>query len=608
MGDIAPSPPAAAAARCRPAAAVAVYTRKARDRLARLCNRLEAPLHQAAAYARRYVTRPTYYELFTMYMTVTVLAFWGFLLWAARGRLSVVDALFLAMSTFGNAGLTPVPLNTQPTAVKLVLAVLSIAGSTILGSFAPVLIRRYYIRRQLRPVERARLVEYSALGKLEVLVPAFLLAAHVGVFVALAFWLAATPAARAILLANNTTVAGFAAFLAVSSVENLGLTPTANSLESFRAYWFPLSVISLGVLAGMTFYPILLRGLVWLLYHLSSGYDRTVYRFLLRHPRRCYVHLFPSAETLWLLATAVAIPLIQFIFSAALDWADSPAFAGLDGGQKLINSMFIATVTRTGGFTTLPVAEFNPGMQVLLVGFMYLAVLPVIVAVRYSDPSLNPIRETSGRSVLVPLHFEADMIPAPDLKGGNTVRNQAKYFLTQNAIWVFSVWALVCIIQAGNIERDPDFSVFAVLFEVVSAYGCVGLSLGHAGTTASFSAVWSPGAKVLLATVIFVGRLRYMPFSVDRAVAFRRGKRRATATAFRIRVPASQRRLTSDWLGDASRGRRGPPAAPSQGRRGPSYHVYTTRPELRDDESVRPGDVDVVLQPGPPATATQQPP
>ena len=59
-------------------------------------------------------------------------------------------------------------------------------------------------------------------------------------------------------------------------------------------------------------------------------------------------------------------------------------------------------------------------------------------------------------------------------------------------VWFLAVAVfLIMIIEGGQFEKDPvNFSVFNVLFEVVSGYATVGLSLGFPGVAYSFCGRW----------------------------------------------------------------------------------------------------------------------
>lgn len=60
--------------------------------------------------------------------------------------------------------------------------------------------------------------------------------------------------------------------------------------------------------------------------------------------------------------------------------------------------------------------------------------------------------------------------------------------------------------------------MFSVLFEVVSAYGTVGLSLGYPDIDASFSAEFSIISKLVIIAMQIRGRHRGLPYALDKAI------------------------------------------------------------------------------------------
>jgi Trk-type K+ transport system membrane component len=94
-------------------------------------------------------------------------------------------------------------------------------------------------------------------------------------------------------------------------------------------------------------------------------------------------------------------------------------------------------------------------------------------------------------------------------------------------------------IETGQFERDPvNFvslargqrtlgdacilirlqSTFNIIFEVISAYGCVGISVGIPWNNYSFCGTWHLASKLVLCAVMLRGRHRGLPVSIDRAI------------------------------------------------------------------------------------------
>jgi hypothetical protein len=57
-----------------------------------------------------------------------------------------------------------------------------------------------------------------------------------------------------------------------------------------------------------------------------------------------------------------------------------------------------------------------------------------------------------------------------------------------------------------------------VLFEIVSAYGTVGLSLGYPGVNTSFSGQFRTLSKLIIIAMQIRGRHRGLPYALDRAI------------------------------------------------------------------------------------------
>ncbi|CAF4040088.1 unnamed protein product, partial [Rotaria sp. Silwood1] len=51
-------------------------------------------------------------------------------------------------------------------------------------------------------------------------------------------------------------------------------------------------------------------------------------------------------------------------------------------------------------------------------------------------------------------------------------------------------------------------TVFKVIFEIISAFGTVGLTLGYPNIASSFSTILSPASKIILILTMLMGRHR----------------------------------------------------------------------------------------------------
>ena len=81
--------------------------------------------------------------------------------------------------------------------------------------------------------------------------------------------------------------------------------------------------------------------------------------------------------------------------------------------------------------------------------------------------------------------------------------------LTSTRTWLFFFVFLICSFDSHQMTpKDPQITVFRVIFEVISAFGGCGLSLGHSTTSSSFATVLSVPSKIVLILTMCMGRHR----------------------------------------------------------------------------------------------------
>lgn len=99
---------------------------------------------------------------------------------------------------------------------------------------------------------------------------------------------------------------------------------------------------------------------------------------------------------------------------------------------------------------------------------------------------------------------------------GHHLRRQLSFDLW----FVFLGFFLIAIVEGSRLENTNDFAftLFSVLFEIVSAYGTVGLSLGYPGVNTSFSGQFRTLSKLIIIAMQIRGRHRGLPYALDRAI------------------------------------------------------------------------------------------
>ncbi|KAK3682672.1 cation transport protein-domain-containing protein [Podospora appendiculata] len=298
-----------------------------------------------------------------------------------------------------------------------------------------------------------------------------------------------------------------------SAFTDLGYTLTADSMNSFNTAIFPLLVMIFLIIIGNTGFPIMLRFIIWIMSIVvprETGLYEEV-RFLLDHPRRCFTLLFPSGATWWLFWILVILNGLDVMFFIVLDLGTSQ-LTDLSPGFKFLNGFFEAASTRTAGFSCVNLALLHPAVQVSYMIMMYISVFPIAISVRrtnvYEEQSLG-----------IYGHDKDDIDDQANYTDLSYVGAHLRRQLSFDLWLIFVAYFILAISEGPRIGNGPDdISMFAILFEIVSAYGTVGMSLGYPTVNASLCSQFSVVGKLVIVACMIRGRHRGLPYALDKAI------------------------------------------------------------------------------------------
>ncbi|USP76206.1 hypothetical protein yc1106_03480 [Curvularia clavata] len=292
-------------------------------------------------------------------------------------------------------------------------------------------------------------------------------------------------------------------FQVVTEFANGGLNILNANFVPFSGYPYVLLVAATIAFAGQTQFPIFLRITIWGLKKMAPKQSRVnnTMGFLLQHPRRCFIYLFPARETLYLFFTQFAIDVTAWLCFEILN-IGMPDVEALSTGTRILDGLFQASGLRTSGAYIISFSSLAPACLVAYLVIMYISIYPMTLTLRktntYEEKSIG-LEENNNNAGGIASHLQKQL--AYD-------------------IWFqFLVFFLICCIERRHIlNADPGFSVFSILFEVTSAYGTVGLSLGVPGKNYSLCGDFASLSKVVLLFAMLRGRHRGLPFAIDRSI------------------------------------------------------------------------------------------
>lgn len=277
-------------------------------------------------------------------------------------------------------------------------------------------------------------------------------------------------------------------FHSVSAFCNAGFSTFSNNLEDFAGdALVSLTVAFLIISGGIGF--LVLREIKFLLWRKAGG-------------RQCL-----SLHSRLVLVTSGALIGLGTILVLLMEWDNTLAHLSL--WEKLLASFFQAVTPRTAGFNTVPIGSMaNQTLMVVL----------LLMFIGASSGSTGGGIKTGTFATLVAMGFSRLRgYPEPKAFGrtispGSVARAMSVTMVCASVVLVATL--LLQVTEVGSSSSAVARGRFLeLLFEVVSAFGTVGLSTG-------ITPGLTDAGKLLLTLVMFLGRLG--PLVVAVAVARQR--------------------------------------------------------------------------------------
>ncbi|KAJ6615355.1 cation transport protein-domain-containing protein [Mycena sp. CBHHK59/15] len=367
-------------------------------------------------------------------------------------------------------------------------------------------------------------VEYRALRLLSYLIPLYFVGTQLLAFILFAPWLSVTKQYDGVFEAQPRLVSKpwYSMFIILGAYSGGGLSLVDLGMVPFQAAYLMIFALMFVILAGnhalseahhvrildFSLWNDLWLTFRWLSYTLTnvgSEINATL-SFLLQHPRR-----FPSHQTWFLVICLVTFSTIEWVAFEILD-IGLPFFESLSRGPRVVDGLFQGLAARASGLAIVPVASASPALQFLYVVMMYIAVDSLAAQLKnilsYEAESLGVFEEPPASEDEEPTDLEHS-------------RHGSLWHLERQLS--IDIWWFVCgVFVVAIIERDnlldedkKWFDLFRVVFELVSAFGGIGLSLG----IPTFAGAMRPLSKLVLSVR---GRHRGLPVGVERAVTLPR--------------------------------------------------------------------------------------
>ncbi|MGM0901333.1 MAG: TrkH family potassium uptake protein [Bacillota bacterium] len=383
---------------------------------------------------------------------------------------SFIDVLFTAVSAISVTGLAVVstPDTFSTTGIFILMFILQFGGIGImtLGTFFWLILGRKIGLKERQLIKTDQ--NQSSLSGLVILMKNILIIIVaielVGALLLGTYFLGYFPTWQEAFLQGM--------FASVSATTNAGFDITGQSLIPFAHDYYVQTVNIVLLTLGAIGFPVLIE----LKDYFATRKTRKQTHFSL------YTKLTTSTFFGLMLFGTVAILLLEFNhFFADKTWHESFFYA-----------FFQSSTTRNGGLATVDVSLFtNPTLLVISV-LMFIGASPSSVG--------GGVRTTTVAIILLFLYSFA--------RGRKSVKVFNREFEPEDilkSMAVMSTALLLCFIAVVALSITEPFTTMQLIFEVTSAFGTTGLSMG---ITPELSTI----GKIIIILLMFIGRIGILSF------------------------------------------------------------------------------------------------
>lgn len=275
----------------------------------------------------------------------------------------------------------------------------------------------------------------------------------------------------------------FSVFHSVSAFCNAGFSTLTDGMYDFRVRGnYPvLYVVSFLIIMGGIGFPILLNLYKFIKYKILS-----LLSILKFGHGKAYIPMMININSRLVIYTTSFLLIVGTVFFFIFEKENT--LVGMDLSGKIAHSFFSSVTPRTAGFNSVNIGQISVATIALTIFLMWIGASPVSSGGGIKTSTFAIAMLNVFRIARIKRHIEFDKREIHE-------RSVDRAF----AIVILSIVILGCASLILYLA-EPEISALKILFECVSAYSTVGLTLGITPTLTDFS-------KILLVILMFMGRM-----------------------------------------------------------------------------------------------------
>ena len=390
------------------------------------------------------------------------------------GQLKFIDALFTAASATSVTGLIVASTSENFTFLGefIILALIQMGG---IGYMSLVIIFFIFIKQKLNIDEKRAMKQSMDLPTL-----------HVGGFVKrILFFVLFIEFIGAIILTIQflekyefADAIWFGIFHSISAFNNAGFSLFTNSLMSYQSDYISLLTICFLIILGGLGYFVLIE----------------IYE------NRKFSKRFTIHTRIMIYGTIILIVFGMLLF-LSIEWNNPKVFAELSFFDKILNAFFLSVNFRTSGFNSIDLASLKESS-------LFFSTLLMMIGAGQGSTAGGMKITTVSILIITVIYI---------LKGSNQEPNIFKRTIEQKvinkALVIIIFSSFLVLFTTLLLVKTQNLPFMRILFEVVSAFGTVGVSTGN-GDILSLSQQFDTFGKSVIIILMIAGRLGVFAFGL----------------------------------------------------------------------------------------------
>lgn len=268
-------------------------------------------------------------------------------------------------------------------------------------------------------------------------------------------------------------------FYAISAFNNAGFVPTAQGLVPHYSDWMLLFPIMLGMFVGSLGFPVILN--------------------IARNRKRVRKWSLHAKLTV---TTSALLVLVGTFWFTIFEWSNPDTLGAMGWADKLLNGAFLGVMPRSGGMSTVDIGSLNEASWLVTDALMFVG--------GGSASTAGGIKVSTLAVLMLAIVAEARGDKDTDAFGFRIPRDTLR-----QAVAVVFVGATTILVACLLLLEISGFTLDVILFEVISAFGTVGLSTGITDQL-------PVSGQYVLVALMFVGRVGTMTLGAALALRSRR--------------------------------------------------------------------------------------